>query len=213
MTWERRKSGPKIKKKPASSSVVFCNKSLSLHSLSTVLSATPSHAATSSSSTHSTTFIPLHRKLLLFSSTAAAAHQHHHFSFLPSPLSAAVAPTPPQMPPPASGQLPRPPPTSLQAGDNNCFSPSKVASHLTPPAATAKLHAERELTVHVLHIIHFTWVGSVLAQTKCLGRVQPSPQKVEKESMLGRYRPTVFWVYAWPSYLGWLGPPVLMIFN
>jgi hypothetical protein len=67
------------------------------------------------------------------------------------------------MPPPASGRLPRPPPTSLQAGDNNCFSPSKVASHLTPSAATAKLHAERELTVHVLHIIHFTWVGPVLA--------------------------------------------------
>jgi len=189
MTWERRKSSPKKKKKPASSLVVFCNTSLSL------------------------TFIPLHRKLLLFSSTAAAAHQHHHFSFLPSPVSAAVAPTPPQMPPPASGRLPRPPPTSLQAGDNNCFSPSKVASHLTPPAATAKLHAERELTVHVLHIIHFTWVEPVLAQTKCLGRVRPSPQKVEKESMLGRYRPTVFWVYAWPSYLGWPGPPVLIIFN
>jgi len=55
-------SGSKNQKKPASSPV-FSAASLSL---STVLSATPSHAATSSSTTLSTTLIPLHRKLLLF---------------------------------------------------------------------------------------------------------------------------------------------------
>jgi hypothetical protein len=55
---------------------------------------------------------------------------------------ATVAPTPPQTSPPASRWLPGPPPTSLQAGDSNCFSPCKVASTL--PVATAKLHAERE---------------------------------------------------------------------
>jgi len=205
MAWGRRKSFPKLTKNqpPPQFFSFFCNNSLSLHSLHRALS-------DSKPSCHQLVFHPFHHtyssqlKAPLFSSTAAAAHQHHHFHFLPSPVSAAAAPTPPQMSPPASGWLPGPPLTSLQVGDNNCFSPRKVASRSTRPVATAKLHAERELTVHVLHIIHFTWAELVLVQT--------SPQKGEKESMLGRYRPTVFWVYAWPSHLGWPGPPVLIIF-
>jgi len=66
MTWERRRLGPKVGKNQHPPQFFSYNKSFSLHSLSTVLSVTPSHPATSSSATLSTTLIPLHRKLILF---------------------------------------------------------------------------------------------------------------------------------------------------
>ena len=182
MAWERKNIESKVDKKPASSPVFF----LFLQQVS--LSTLSLHRALSDSKPrcHQLVFHPLHHtyssssKAPPFSSTAAAAHQHHHFHFLPSPVSAAAAPTPPQTPPPASGRLPGPPPTSLQAGDSNCFSPRKVASRSTPPAATARLHAERELAVHVLHIINFTWARPALAQTKCMVRVRPLKRRERK---------------------------------
>jgi len=57
---------------------------------------------------------------------AAATNQHHHFRFLPSPVSAAAAPTPPQTPPPASGRLPKPFPTPRLASDGSFFSSARL---------------------------------------------------------------------------------------
>jgi len=150
------KLGSKNRKKPASSPVFFCSKSLSLHSLSTVLSATPSHASTSSPLTlPSPPHLSLSSESSSFSSTAAAANQHHHFRFLPSPVSAAAAPTPPQTPPPASGRLPRPLPTPRQASDSSFFSSARL-----PPALLRHLQLwscmqnVNLLTVHVLQLIY-----------------------------------------------------------
>jgi hypothetical protein len=73
------------------------------------------------------------------------------------------------------------------------------------------LHIERELTVHVLHIIHFTWVRPVLAQTKCVGRVRPPKRRERKyvgpisaQSFWGLYRPTVSGFMSGPVI--WAGP-------
>jgi len=119
------KIGSKNQKKPASSPIFFCSKSLSTLSLHRALSDSKPRC-------HQLVFNPPQQnyptppKAPPFSSTATAANQHHHFHFLPSPVSAAAAPTPPRTPPPASGRLPKPLLTPRQASDNNFFSSARL---------------------------------------------------------------------------------------
>jgi len=61
----------------------------------------------------------------------------------------------------------------------------KVASHFTSPSATAKLHAERELTIHVLQIYHSLLESSQL-------RLGPAPKKRKK----------IYWAKIGPAFCG-----------
>ena len=84
----------------------------------------------------------------------------------------------------------------------------KVASHFTPSFTTAKLHAECELTVHVLQIINFSlgpgqfwprpnvWTGSGPAQKRERKYVRPRSAQP-------------FWADIGPLFSGFVPGPVI----
>jgi len=75
----------------------------------------------------------------------------------------------------------------------------KVVSHFTPQSATAKLHAERELTVHVLQLIHPSLGPGQLwpSPNVWLGLARPQ-KKRRKKICWAEIGPTVSWVSLGP---------------
>jgi len=169
----------KVDKKPTSYPVFFffCNKSLSLHSLHRALSDSKPRC-------HQLIFHPLHHtyssppKAPPFSSTAAAAHQHHHFRFLPSPVINSDNRS--------SQRRHRNHQLNLLITAETPSS-SELLLRRPPFLQPFRLPAEREPTVHVLHIINFGvgWTCSGPAQV--IGLVRPTPLK--EPVLWGRFRP------------------------
>jgi len=179
MAWERRKSSPKLtKNQPPTQFFLFLQRvSLSTLSLHRALSDSKPRC-------HQLIFHPLHHtyssppKAPPFSSTAAAAHQHHHFRFLPSPVINSDNRS--------SQRRHRNHQLNLLITAETPSS-SELLLRRPPFLQPFRLPAEREPTVHVLHIINFGvgWTCSGPAQV--IGLVRPTPLK--EPVLWGRFRP------------------------
>jgi len=221
MAWWRRKSSPKLTKKPASSPVFFfffCNKSLSLHSLSPCsqrLQATLPPARLPPSPPHlflstESTFFFLHND----SSPSTPSFSFSFFSSIGSNNTDSSTDAA----------------TSFRATTRTTsnLTPGRWHQLLLPPQGCLPLHsagcnckvAYRTWTYCSRSAHNSFHLGQASSGPDQMFGPGPAPKKERKKVcwadigpiFLGPISAHCFWVYVWPSHLGRPSPPVLIIF-